>query len=488
MTTDIKIEKVVNDKYVILYKTDEIYIGDIVNKKKNNYGKYFYNQNYYIGEWKDDNYNGEGILKQNNIIYEGQFVNHKFIKGDIKYESGYIYKGEFSDDKKNGYGEIWYKNILICKGIWDNNKLICNDKKQSIFDKNGFIKYIVSSITFIDDKLILPEDESVLELIPKSSIKQINIPKDIIYDDIHCIVYKGYFKNNEYDNIGELYIHNNEFNYRYVGGFKNNKFNGEGCIYNVLSNNRLVILFKGNFENNKIVDTHVNIVNFSIKPYYVFEGEIYNCNDNNESFTFNIKKKKGKFTCYELNIYVEGEWSEFGDIMYETPVNIYKLYNIENVIDQKYSKLLLFKGQRKITTYTGNIYLDNVYFVGNCEISYRAYQIINCTKGKLYLSETNEIISEGNYKFNNINNNYSIELNGIGKKYKNNVLESEGYYVDNKLHNIWNDIVCYTYYSNSNVKISGKFRNNLPHGRCSLYAEDNTLIGIFNYSYGEIIN
>ena len=34
MTTDIKIEKVVNDKYVILYKTDEIYIGDIVNKKK----------------------------------------------------------------------------------------------------------------------------------------------------------------------------------------------------------------------------------------------------------------------------------------------------------------------------------------------------------------------------------------------------------------------------------------------------------------------
>ena len=128
-----------------------------------------------------------------------------------------------------------------------------------------------------------------------------------------------------------------------------------------------------------------------------------------------ILKKKGKFTCYELNIYVEGEWSEFGEIMYETPVNIYKLYNIENVIDQKYSKLLLFKGQRKITTYTGNVYLDNVYFVGDCNISYRDYQIINCTKGKLYLSETNEIISEGNYKFNNINNNYSIELNGIEK-------------------------------------------------------------------------
>ena len=104
--------------------------------------------------------------------------------------------------------------------------------------------------------------------------------------------------------------------------------------------------------------------------------------------------------------------------MYETPVNIYKLYNIENVIDQKYSKLLLFKGQRKITTYTGNVYLDNVYFVGDCNISYRDYQIINCTKGKLYLSETNEIIPEGNYKFNNINNNYSIELNGIGKNIK----------------------------------------------------------------------
>ena len=490
----IRLEKVIHNYFINLYQNNDIYIGNKVNNKREGYGKYFNNNIYYIGEWSNNYYNGEGYLKQNDIIYDGCFNKNKFIKGNIIYSSGYIYKGEILDNKKNGYGEMFYNNILICKGIWENNKLICNDKKQNIINKFGHLQYIVSSIIFIDDVLLLPENEIISEYIHESKINKINKYYNILHNNMtYYLVYKGYYKNNMFDGYGELYIYlnnKNKYNYYYIGELKKNKFHGKGTLYNILGNDVKKILFEGNFEENKIIDTHVTINNFTIKPFFKYTGEIYNAPENINEYIFNIIRKKGEYINFEQNIIINGEWVNNieNKLDINKSISIYQLYNIQNIYKNEYNKNIIFQGIKLIidnSQYEGTLYSDNVIFEGKIHMSLESlnfYNSIQYINGKLYLNtDSKPILSEGNYKYN--------ALNGIGKKYKHGILESEGYYVNNKLNN-WNtrNIICKYYYPNSKLKYSGTFINDKPHGECNLFNDNGILIGIFNFSHGEINN
>tara|TARA_Y100000768_G_scaffold198226_1_gene148994 strand:- start:6927 stop:8396 length:1470 start_codon:yes stop_codon:yes gene_type:complete len=484
-------EKVTNDYFINLYQNNEIYIGNKKNDKREGYGKYFNENTIYNGNWLNNLYNGDGILIYNNIKYDGTFLKNKFIKGIITYPSGYKYNGDFLDNKKHGYGEFYYETILICKGIWDKNTLICNDKEQSIFNNEGELHYIVSSLIINNDKIILPEDSIVSEYVHKNKIN--NIANHYMKDDYY-LVYRGKYKYNMYNGYGELYIKKDstsntkytKIQYCYKGEFKDNSYNGYGELYNIQNTGTLHLLFKGNFKKNKIIDSYIEMNNFSVKPYFKYKGEIYaaplqNCG----GYIFNIRKKKGEYTNFENNYNIKGEWQNnyINNLIINTQLSFSKLYNIVNIINQEYSENVIFQGIKLSISaeYEGTLYSDNLIFEGICRLTNQS--LFNYIKGKLYLNNSEKvIISEGQY--------VNQGLEGIGKKYNNGILESEGYYINNKLDNYNNRTeTCKLYHPGKNiVKYSGIFYNGKPHGLCSLFDETSTLIGLFNFIHGEINN
>ena len=116
--------------------------------------------NKYIGEWKDDQFNGKGrLLSINGDFYEGDFVlgkmegngifhstkygynytgefkNNKFHgKGKLIYDDNTTYEGSFSEGYMNGEGNLLFKNGAYYKGNFEKNKF--NGKGKFYFE-NG---------------------------------------------------------------------------------------------------------------------------------------------------------------------------------------------------------------------------------------------------------------------------------------------------------------------------------------------------------------
>ena len=102
-------------KGTIYFKNGNIkYIGEFINDKKEGIGKYFFGDkeyymiennkkfyllsgDYYVGHYKNDKWNGKGIiyLRDGRIKYEGNFVNNLFEGyGRYNFESGQYYIGQ----------------------------------------------------------------------------------------------------------------------------------------------------------------------------------------------------------------------------------------------------------------------------------------------------------------------------------------------------------------------------------------------------------
>ena len=116
--------------------------------------------NKYIGEWKDDQFNGKGrLLSINGDFYEGDFVqgkmegngifhstkygynytgelkNNKFHgKGKLIYDDNTTYEGSFSEGYMNGEGNLLFKNGAYYKGNFEKNKF---NGKGKFYFKNG---------------------------------------------------------------------------------------------------------------------------------------------------------------------------------------------------------------------------------------------------------------------------------------------------------------------------------------------------------------
>ena len=115
----------------ISFGNGNLYRGDIklINEKEPLMdGKgilYFPNDDYYVGDFKDDKMEGFGMYVQgqskNYVI--GQFSNNMINGLGIYHfiDKGNVYKGYFKYDKMEGYGEYYYKMEIF---IRENLKII----------------------------------------------------------------------------------------------------------------------------------------------------------------------------------------------------------------------------------------------------------------------------------------------------------------------------------------------------------------------------
>ena len=102
-----------------------IYEGQIEEKKRSGKGKYLktINNQTYIGQWKNDKMEGEGVLYfENGEFYKGSIINGKkqSYNGEYYYFNGNKYIGEWENDKKDGYGELHnLGSNEVYKGRWE---------------------------------------------------------------------------------------------------------------------------------------------------------------------------------------------------------------------------------------------------------------------------------------------------------------------------------------------------------------------------------
>ena len=141
------IKGIPNGKGVLYNKAGEVkYGGSFVNGKKEGFGKYYFNGDfyvnedgkkfpfikgdYYIGEFLNDKMHGKGsiCLKDGTLKYDGDFVENEFTGfGKYYFEGGGYYIGQVFKDKQHGKGKMYDKNNNL---IFEGNYV--NDKKEGI--------------------------------------------------------------------------------------------------------------------------------------------------------------------------------------------------------------------------------------------------------------------------------------------------------------------------------------------------------------------
>ena len=112
-------------KGTIKYLSGLLFTGEMHNNKMNGKGKREIGNNFYEGNFVDDQKNGYGEYHWNdNRFYKGNWVNNQMSgKGIMHFESGDFYEGEFADDKRNGFGEYHWNGKQFYKGNWINNQM-----------------------------------------------------------------------------------------------------------------------------------------------------------------------------------------------------------------------------------------------------------------------------------------------------------------------------------------------------------------------------
>ena len=112
------------------------YQGYFVNDKFCGYGTLIEKKGgkTYVGNFKDNNYNGKGTLYYvNSDQYEGEFVNN-LRNGNGTFhdtKNNYRIDAQWKDDKKEGNGSIIYNDGNSFKCSWKNDKLV--SKKRLMF-------------------------------------------------------------------------------------------------------------------------------------------------------------------------------------------------------------------------------------------------------------------------------------------------------------------------------------------------------------------
>ena len=220
-----------NGKGKIYYKNGNIhYEGDMINGKREGYGKENYDNGYYIGEFKNNKRNGKGkYIWKNGVIYEGEYINglSEGYGKDI-YKDGSYYIGYWQKDLKHGKGKQFYKDGTLKSDIdfvngkfegfgrynFENGEYFIGhfhnglkEGKGKFYYKNGKIKY--------DGNIINDKYEGYGR-----------------YNYLNGEYYIGQWHNDLKEGNGKIYYNNG--NIKYEGDFKNDKFEGYGR-YNYLN-------------------------------------------------------------------------------------------------------------------------------------------------------------------------------------------------------------------------------------------------------------
>ena len=153
----------------IRWENGNMYEGEFKINHINGYGYMIWHNllEKYIGKWKDDKQNGNGI----HIWFESQ--------GELK-EMRNRYVGEWKDGKRNGYGVFFYSNGARYEGEWRNNLktgfgiMIYEDGKKYIgrFEEDRLIDK--------DNELTEEQVDMLLEEFNKSKDKKSKEIKPVI--------------------------------------------------------------------------------------------------------------------------------------------------------------------------------------------------------------------------------------------------------------------------------------------------------------------
>ena len=121
-----------------------VYIGEWQNNNYNGQGVYYFladdefRGDKYIGQFKNSNNHGQGTyyyLANNSSkgdIFSGKYKNGKINgQGTYTYKRGDKYVGQYQNNKRNGQGKYTYANGKVEEGIWKNDKFLYSQKKIS---------------------------------------------------------------------------------------------------------------------------------------------------------------------------------------------------------------------------------------------------------------------------------------------------------------------------------------------------------------------
>jgi hypothetical protein len=159
-----------DDKYdgqgTLSYPDGEKYFGEWKDGKLNGYGtKIWSDGSKYVGEWKDGERNGQGTMtvlgtSEGDVVYVGNWNGDLEGQGTQTLSNGSKYVGEWEKFKKNGQGTQTWGDGSKYVGEWENNMM---DGQGTYTNKEGkeFTGIWVNNtlngkIIRIDDKLFLP--------------------------------------------------------------------------------------------------------------------------------------------------------------------------------------------------------------------------------------------------------------------------------------------------------------------------------------------
>ena len=139
-------DKISSRNQEIINSNGDKYIGELKNNQKNGKGIIYYNPKdeegrvYYQGDWINDKREGKGIIYwRNNDVYNGDWKDDIMEgNGIFYYDKGDIYDGCWKNNKKEGKGNYSFSNGNKYEGDWVNNII---EGKGILYFNNGD-KYI----------------------------------------------------------------------------------------------------------------------------------------------------------------------------------------------------------------------------------------------------------------------------------------------------------------------------------------------------------
>ena len=435
-----------NDKFdgkgILEYNSDEVFkefIGNFKEGKKDGLGKEVYiNGEYYIGNFKNDLKNGNGKIfnKFNNIKMESEWVDN--IAKDNKYIIEYYdngnkkFEGEFNGLNRNGVGiEYDYKEKIIFSGIFKDDKRINGkiyDNEMIIFDGKFVENEPISGKFYYKNGIKITECD-ILNMNNNSKDKYLIGNEIVIYHEDGSIKFEG--------NLLKI---RNVFNSRVktdiitINGLEYKIKFGKGFYY---EKGKLFPKYEFDFYNNEkkkeikeynsqnILISHSN---FDINGKLVLEKEYYNNGD--------IRIE---------NFYIEGELKNQKIYWQETKIKYNATYENDFLNLVEYNNI-----EEKI-------------YEGRANNTFKYYGF-----GKLYSND--QIKYEG--EFNN------SQYQGRGILYENGIKIYEGDF-ENNLY--WGTGISY-YESTENIEYEGEWINGYKHGQGTLYSDSGEIVysGLFH--------
>ena len=356
-----------DDKYNgrgILYD-EYTYDGYFKDGIKNGYFRIYQNNSkklIYQGFLKDSKYHGKGILYDNsgNKKYEGNFNESKYYGIGIEYFRKGISKRKMVYDGfplKECFGELYdEKSNLIYQGLLKNFKPE-KGKDIAIYDEERYLAYIgdFSNFEYIGKGILYYTKTNMIFF---DGIFDMGLfSKGSLYDPKGEKIYEGEFIKGQPKEIKNIKLYELNGNIKFIGDLSEGKYQGFGKLY---ENNRLI--YQGNFKDGFYEGNGILYIDEDTKYEGLFKEGKYN--------------DMGKIYKYKY-LYFEGEFKEGkkngkGIIYYEKKQKYFE-GNFEN--DER-------KGQ-------GIKYYDN----GSVKIEANYINSLQC-KGKYY-SPDKELLFEG---------------------------------------------------------------------------------------------